>query len=306
MKKEKSDHAKKSLKGPIVPLTTPIREDDSVDYDGLVKLVNFYIENGIKTFIAVGTTGYCYALRPDEHEKAVKTTVQTAAGRAYTIAGVSHSGTAMANDLADRCEKVGADALLMVPPYYHQTRSFEGCFQHYKVVSENHSLPMIIYNMPYSNFKVDFFRKCAEVENILCVKEASGNYNFARDLLIELGNRYIVLGGGSMQYYLWLWMWGSPAYVTSIANLVPQVETQFYHHLEENNLPAATRVVADLENPFIRLMTEYGWHESLHAALKLFGLPATKLRLPLVEPPPEHIKKIKNELVKLGLLKEKQ
>ena len=296
------NRARRGLQGPVVPLTTPIRQDDTVDYDGLARLVGFYIDHGIKSFIAAGTTGYCYALRPEEHEQVVATTVQASAGLAYVIAGVSHSGTGMANDLADRCERVGADALLMVPPYYHQTSSPDGCFKHYKSVSENHSLPMIVYNTPYSAFDVAFFRRCAEVENIIAIKEARGEYNFARDLLVELGERFLVLSGGSMRYYLWHWLWGAAGYVTSVANLVPEIELRFYRHLRQHDLKAAVDIVKQIEQPFLAIMIEYGWHASLHVALKVFGLPAEKLRLPLVEPPPEHVARMKQEFERIGIL----
>ena len=110
------EEAKARLRGPVVPMTTPIKADGAVDYDGLSKLTRFYVEGGIKVLIAVGTTGYCYALTEEEHRRAVETIVQAADGRAFVIAGVSHSGTMMSNRLADICENAGADALLMTPP----------------------------------------------------------------------------------------------------------------------------------------------------------------------------------------------
>ena len=103
---------------------------------------------------------------------------------------------------------------------------------------------------------------------------------------------------------MWMWLWGSPAYVTSIANLVPEIELSFYQYLCKGDISSARKIVAEMEQPFLKIMTEYGWHQSLHAALKIFGLPANKLRLPLVEPPPEFIKKMKQEFIRIGILKE--
>ena len=293
----------KRAKGPIVAMTTPIKEDNSVDYEGLAKLTEFYVDRGITTLIAAGSTGYCYTLTEEEHRRTVETIVKVSNGRAFIIAGVSHSGTMISNRLADICENAGADAFLMTPPYYHQTERSDNVFRHYKDVTQNHSLPMIIYNIKSANLDIDFFRRCAEIENILGVKEASVDYDFARDLLIELGDRLTIFGGGSMRYYLWLWLWGSPGYVTSIANLIPEIELRFYKYLEEKDVKSARKIIIELEQPFLDLMLKYGWHESLHAALKIFGLPANKLRLPLVEPPQEHQKRMKKEFIRMGLLK---
>jgi 4-hydroxy-tetrahydrodipicolinate synthase len=251
----------------------------------------------------VGTTGYCYALTEEEHQRAVETIVQASDGRAFVIAGVSHSGTMMSNRLADICEKAGADALLMTPPYYHQTDAPEGVYRHYKSVAENHTLGLIVYKTPTMKAEVDFFKRLAEVEHIIAIKDASGDYNFARECSIQLGERFVIFSGGSMRYYLWHWLWGAKAYVTSIANLVPQIELDFFDHLQKGDLNAARKIVVEYEQPFFEVMTQYGWHESLHAALRIFGLPAGILRLPLVEPPKFHVEKMKRTFRELGLLK---
>lgn len=293
---------KRRLVGPVVPMTTPIREDGEVDYEGLSRLTRFYVDHGIKALIAVGTTGYCYALTENEHQQAVETVVQAAGGRALVIAGVSHSGTMMANRLADICEAAGADALLMTPPYYHQTDAPEGVYRHYRSVAENHSLGLIVYKTPAMTAGVEFFERLAEVERIVAIKDASGDYNFARDCSIRLGERFAIFSGGSMRYYLWHWLWGAKAYVTSIANLVPHLELEFFDHLQNGDLAAARRIVAELEQPFFEVMLEHGWHESLHAALRLCGLPAGGLRLPLVAPPEDHLAKMEKVFRELGLL----
>ncbi|MFH1009292.1 MAG: dihydrodipicolinate synthase family protein [Candidatus Latescibacterota bacterium] len=294
--------AKTRLQGPVVPMTTPIGADGEVDYEGLAQLTRFYVGAGIQALIAVGTTGYCYALDEEEHKRAVETVVQAAEGRAFVIAGVSHSGTRMSNRLADICEKAGADALLMTPPYYPHMNAPEGVYRHYKSVAENHSLGVIVYKLSTMKAEVDFFKRLSEVENIVGMKDSSGDYSFARECDIQLGDRFVIVSGGSMRYYLWHWMWSARAYVTGIANLVPQIELDFYDHLQKGDLDAAKKVVVDLEQPFFEVMVEYGWHECLHAALKIFGLPAACLRLPLVEPPKSHVEKMERRFLELGLL----
>jgi 4-hydroxy-tetrahydrodipicolinate synthase len=293
----------KKLEGPVLAMTSPIKNDDSIDIDGIEKLTRFYVDHGIKNIIAAGTTGYCYTLSEEEHEKVVETIVNSANGEAFIIAGVSHSGTRIANRLADVCEKAGADALLMTPPYYHQTRTLQGVYEHYKDVAVNHSLPLIIYHTWYNEYGIDLFEKCAEVDNIAGVKDASGDYNFSRDLMIGLSDRFTVLSGGSMRYFFWHWLWGGRAGVTSIGNLVPEIELQFYQSLLSGDMEEAKKVIVEKEQPFFELMENYGWHPFLHAAMKIFGLPAAKLRLPLVDPPEKHYEKMREAFYRIGILK---
>ena len=304
MNKNSFDRLKK-MEGPVIAMTTPIKNDDTIDIEELAKLTRFYIDNGVKNLIAAGTTGYCYTLTTEEHKKVVETIVNSANGEAFIIAGVSHSGTRISNRLADICEKAGADALLITPPYYHQTRSFEGVYEHYKDVAINHSLPLIIYHTWYNEFGLDLFKKCAEVDNIAGVKEASGDYNFARDLLIELGDRFSIIAGGAMRYFMWHWMWGARTSVTSIGNLVPEIENNFHDYMLKGELEKAREIVIRKEQPFLEVMVEYGWHQSLHSAMKIFGLPTGKLRLPMVELPPKQIKKLEETFIKIGILKKK-
>lgn len=295
------ENAMQHLTGPTVPMTTPIGDDGQVDYDGLARLTSFYVDHGIKVLIAAGTTGYCYALTEAEHKRVVETVVQAANEKAYVIAGVSHSGTMMANRLADMCEEAGADALLLTAPYYSRSPD-QGVFEHYRSVAENHSLGLIVYNRSTEPLSVEFFRRLAEIDNIIGIKDTSGDLHFGRDICVELGERFAVISGGGMRYFMWHWLWGARTYSASIANLVPEVEIEFYRHLDAGDLESAKRVVIDLERPFFQVMTEYGWHSSLHSAMKLFGLPAGSLRLPLIEPPASHVKKMEQAFRDLGLL----
>lgn len=294
---------RRNIVGPVVPLTTPIKQDGQIDYDGLAELTQFYISNEIKIMIAAGTTGYCYALSEQEHRLVVETIVKAAAGRALIIAGVSHSGTANSDRLADLCEKAGADALLMTPPYYGpDVCSQEGAFRHYKSVAENHSLGIIVYNRPPVLLDVDIFKRLADIENIVGVKDASGDYNFGREVTIQLQDRLTIISGGSMRYFLWHCLWGARAYVSGIANVVPKIEIDFFECIEKGDMDGAKRIVIQYEEPFFQAMGLCGWHEFLHATIKLFGLPAGSLRLPLIEPPQSHVDKMEKVFREIGLL----
>ena len=303
MSQSSVDEARQSIVGPIVPLTTPIREDGQVDYDGLAKLTEFYVAGGIKIMIAAGTTGYCYALNYHEHGRVVETVVKAAAGKAFVIAGVSNSGTANSNKLADLCEEAGADALLMTAPYYGvDVCSQEGAFRHYKSVAENHSRGVIVYNRRPVLLEVDIFKRLSDIENVIAIKDASGDYNFGREVSIQLQDRFTIISGGSMRYFLWHCLWGARAYVTGIANLVPRIGIDFFDRIGKGDVEGAKRIVVECEQPFLQAVRPCGWHEFFHAALKIFGLPAGTLRLPLVEPPKSHVAKMEKVFREIGLL----
>ncbi len=296
------EQARQKVRGPVVPMTTPCNEDGSIDYEGVQQLTRFYVEHGINTIIAAGTTGYCYTLTPQEHKEIVRTIVETANGEAFIIGGATHSGTRIANHLADICQEVGTDALLVAPPYYGGTAEPEGTYQHYKSIAQNHDLGVFVYNRGPIELDVPFFERLAEIHKIIGIKDASGDYNFARDVGIALSDRFVLVGGGSMRRFLWQWLWGGQAYVTGIANLVPEIEHRFFGYLEENDIVGAKQIIIDYEQPFFEAMMEYNWWASLHLALKIFGLPAGKLRLPLVEPPAAHRQKLEQMFRNIGLL----
>ena len=124
----------------------------------------------------------------------------------------------------------------MTPPYHHQTTNAEGIYEHYKSVAKNHTLGLIVYKTSLAILDIELFKRLADIENIIGIKDASGDYNFAREICIKLGDRFIIISGGSIRYYLWHWLWGAPAYITSIANLVPQIEIDFFNYLKGGDL----------------------------------------------------------------------
>ena len=285
-----------------MPMTTPCLEDGSVDYEGVERLAQFYVDHGINNIIAAGSTGYCYTLTPEEHKRIVEIIVQTAGEQAFILGGAAHSGTRVSNQLADICQEAGVDALLLAPPYYGGSAGPEGTYQHYRSVADNHDIGLFVYNRGPIQLDVAFFERFAEIEKIIGIKDASGDYNFARDLGVALSDRFVIMGGGSMRYFLWQWLWGGQAYVTGIANMVPELELRFFACLERNDIAAAKQIIIDYEQPFFEVMLKYNWWESLHVALKVFGLPAGTLRLPLVEPPSAHRQEVEQVFRDIGLL----
>ena len=183
--------------GSIVALVTPMQPDGSVDHEALGRLVEFHVANGTHAIVAVGTTGESPTLNLEEHIGVVRTVVQRAAKRIPVIAGTGSNCTRDAIETTQLAKDVGADACLMVTPYYNRPTQ-EGLFQHYKAIAQRVSIPIILYNVP-SRTGCD--RKPETVErlalalpNIVGIKEA-GSLERNRELFARVGGRLALLSG---------------------------------------------------------------------------------------------------------------
>jgi 4-hydroxy-tetrahydrodipicolinate synthase len=212
------------LKGIIVPVTTPFNEKFEIDYDALETLMKFYLDNGLKCFIAAGSTGECYVLTAEEHEKVVKTIVNTCKKYkdTFVLGACSHTSTAMSNKLADICQDAGVDGLLLTPPYY--LNHSDMCPVHYRSVAKNHDIPLIIYHNKAMPEDMSLWEEFVKEPNILGVKFATHNIYMARQLISKYRDRLVIYGGGSMLQYLPMALHGSPGYVGGFCNFMPQIE----------------------------------------------------------------------------------
>jgi len=299
---------KKRLKGTIVPMPTPFKENLEIDYEGLRMYTRFLIDNGIKVISPLGSTGQFDALTMEERKKVMKTVVEEANHEAVVVVGAGHSGTSISNELVHYAEEIGADAVLVCPPYY-QYSGAEGIYQHYKTLSDNNSIGIVVYNnkavIQSAPLDLSLYDKVTALDNVVGVKEASGDYNFYYNLQTKFGDRVAIIGGGSMRHYLWGYMWGSPAYFASLANFVPQVEVEFFELLTQGKINKAKEIVVNLEQPFFEVAVKFGWQESLKATMEVFGLPAGPPRLPLIPLSEEKKEELRKVLTSLGLLKNK-
>lgn len=165
------------IQGSIVALVTPMNEDGSVDKDSLKKLVEFHIEQGTDSLVAVGTTGESATLDENEHCDVIKTIVDYVNGRIPVIAGTGANSTREAIELTERAKAVGADACLLVTPYYNKPTQ-EGLYLHHKAVAEAVDIPQILYNVPgrtACDMLPETVARLAKIDNIVGVKEATGD-----------------------------------------------------------------------------------------------------------------------------------
>jgi len=183
--------------GSMVALVTPMHGDGSLDDAALARLVEFHIENGTDAIVSVGTTGESPTLSPGEHIDVIRRTVELVAGRIPVLAGAGGNATSEAIELARAAVDVGADATLQVTPYYNKPTQ-EGLYQHFAAVAEAVPCPHILYNVP-GRTSVDLLpetvERLAAIENIVGIKEATGDPARGRDIIDRCGDRIAVYSG---------------------------------------------------------------------------------------------------------------
>lgn len=183
--------------GSLVALVTPMKIDGSVDWAALKRLVEWHIAEGTHGIVAMGTTGESPTLSVEDHLAVVRTVIEVAAGRVSVIAGTGANATAEAIVLTREAAKLGADAALLVTPYYNKPTQ-EGLYQHYKAIAEAVDIPQILYNVP-GRTGVDMqnatVARLLGVKNIVGIKDATGNLERGRELIRLLGNAMAVYSG---------------------------------------------------------------------------------------------------------------
>jgi 4-hydroxy-tetrahydrodipicolinate synthase len=185
------------FRGSMVAMVTPMNDDGSLDFDALKRLVDFHMENGTDAIVAVGTTGESPTLDMDEHCEVIRRTVEYARGRVPVIAGTGANSTSEAIELTRCAEQAGANACLLVTPYYNKPTQ-EGLYRHHKAIAEAVSIPQILYNVPGRtavDIQPETVERLAQIPNIVGIKEATGNLDRAREILRRCGGRFELYSG---------------------------------------------------------------------------------------------------------------
>jgi len=183
--------------GSMVALVTPMHEDGSLDYAALRRLIDFHVEQGTDALVVVGTTGESATLDMDEHCEVIRVAVEHARGRLPVIAGTGANATAEAIELTRCAERAGADACLLVTPYYNKPTQ-EGLYRHFKAIAEAVPIPQILYNVPgrtACDMLPETVERLAPIPNIVGIKEATGNLDRTREILRRCGARLDLYSG---------------------------------------------------------------------------------------------------------------
>jgi 4-hydroxy-tetrahydrodipicolinate synthase len=282
-------------------LVTPFRRDLSLDEETLRHLVRRQIEAGINFLVPCGTTGESPTLTRAEHLRVVGITLEEAKGKVPVLAGAGGYNTHEVIELAREIERMGADGILSVTPYYNKPTQ-EGLYQHYKAIAAAIHLPVVVYSVQGRtgvNVEPSTLARLAEIENIVGVKEASGNIGQMANVLQEVPSDFAVLSGDD-SITIPLIALGGRGIVSVASNEIPAEMTQLAQACLRNDFAAARQIQAR----FLPLMN-VNFVESnpipVKAAMALMGLLEPVYRLPMVPPAPASLSKIEKVLESVGV-----
>lgn len=219
------------LHGSMTALITPMHANGDVDFQSLANLIDWQIEQGTNVLVAVGTTGESATLSVREHVDVIDFYIKQVAGRVPVIAGTGANNTVEAIELTQHAKKVGADAVLLVAPYYNKPTQ-EGLYQHYKAIAEAVDIPQILYNVPgrtIVDIQQTTVERLADIENIVAIKDATGDVTRGAQLIEAVNGRMIVLSGddGTAVELVKL---GAKGNISVTANIAPKQMSQVYAH----------------------------------------------------------------------------
>ena len=273
------------FKGSNVALITPFK-NNKLDVDNYIELIHFHIKNGTNGLVPAGTTGESPTLTHEEHEKVIELCIKEAKGKIPVIAGTGSNSTAEAISLTKHAEKVGADGVLIVTPYYNKPTQ-EGLYQHYKAINDSCGIPIIIYNIPSRSvidMTVETMTRLFELKNIVGVKDATGNLDRVNQQKEKMGNDFIQLTGedGNVLEFN---KRGGVGCISVTANIAPKLCSDFqkFSFSKNNNEIKEAERINELLQPVHKSLFIESNPSPVKYAAKLLNLCSDDVRLPLVK-----------------------
>ena len=289
--------------GAGVAIVTPFKEDESIDYDRLDELIDFHCENGTDSIVICGTSGEAATMTEREHMECVKFTVERTKGRIPVIAGTGSNCTKTAMELSKEAAGYGADGVLVVTPYYNKATQ-KGLYQHFKAVADAVDVPVILYNVPSRtgcNIEPETVVKlCTEVENIVGVKEASGNISQVAKLM-SLAKGKVDLYSGNDDQIVPLLSIGGKGVISVLSNVAPRQTHEICEKFFAGDVAGSCQEQLRAIDLVKALFCEVN-PIPVKMALNLMGKEVGGLRAPLTEMEPEHAKVLKQAMEEYGIL----
>ncbi len=294
------------FKGSNVALVTPFK-GDSLDEESYIKIINFHLENGTNGLVPAGTTGESPTLSHSEHEKVIELCIQEAKGKIPVIAGTGSNSTTEAISLTEHAEKAGADAALIVTPYYNKPTQ-EGLYQHYKAINDKCGIPIIIYNIPgrsVIDMTVDTMARLFELKNIVGVKDATGDLNRVDETFKKIGNEFIQLTGEDGLAYEYNKR-GGVGCISVTANIAPKMCSDMQNFSKSQNKDEQIKAeeIDKILQPVHKSLFIESNPSPVKYAAKLIGLCDDSVRLPLVTVLDQTKVEVKNALLSAKLINE--
>ena len=292
------------FKGSNVALITPFK-DNKLDVDAYIKLIHFQMNNGTNCLVPAGTTGESPTLSHNEHQQVIELCIKETDGKNPVIAGTGSNSTEEAISLTTHAEKVGANAVLIVTPYYNKPTQ-EGLYQHYKAINDKCGIPILIYNIPgrsVIDMSVDTMARLFELKNIVGVKDATGDLNRVNQQKNKMGKKFIQLTGND-DNALEFNKRGGVGAISVTGNIAPKLCSEFqkFPISESNNEKKEAERLDKILQPIHNSMFIESNPSPVKYAAKLLGLCEDDVRLPLVKVTESTKESVKKALVSAKLL----
>lgn len=289
--------------GAAIAIITPMNTDGSINYAVLGEIIDFQIENGTDAIVICGTTGEASTMTDEEHIECIRFAVERTAKRVPVIAGTGSNDTAYAVNLSKEAEKVGADALLVVTPYYNKTTQ-RGLISHFTAIADAVNIPLVLYNIPGRtgmNIEISTIKELAKHKNICAVKEASGNISYTAKLIAECGDMIDIYSGND-DMIVPLMSLGAKGVISVLSHVIPKETHMMTQYCLENNFAEATKLQIKYLDLINNLFIEVN-PIPVKEAVNMMGVNAGSCRLPLCDMTDEHKAILRASLEKHGLIK---
>lgn len=290
------------FKGSAVAVITPFDENLDLDYKAYDKILDFHLENSTDALVVCGTTGEATTMTEDEKIKLIKYTVEKINGRLPIIAGTGSNDTYSAAAFSKKVSQIeGVDGLLVVTPYYNKTTK-EGLYEHFAYIAENSSKPIILYNVPSRtnvNIDLDTTLRLAQIENIVGIKDATGDLAYTAQLLAHKPKDFAIYSGND-DFTLPMLALGIDGSISVLANILPKENHEIYELFKAGQTDKA----ASLHLKYIDLIKDLFIEVNpvpVKAAAAMMGLCKNRLRLPLTPANTNTEAILKEKLKELGL-----
>ena len=293
------------FKGSIVALITPFK-DSNLDEESFVSIIHYHLKNGTNGLVPGGTTGESPTISHDEHRKIIEICVKESNGKIPVIAGTGSNSTDEAIALTKFAEKAGADAALVVTPYYNKPTQ-EGLYHHYKAINDNCGIPIIIYNIPprsVVDMSVDTMARLFELKNIIGVKDATANLDRVTQQKNKMGDKFVQLSGEdgtALEFNLR----GGNGCISVTANIAPKLCSEFQEASltkNNNNLISKAKQINEKLLPLHNSLFIESNPSGVKYGASLLGLCSEEVRLPLVKTTASTKKIVKSAMSRAGLL----
>lgn len=286
--------------GSGVAIITPF-DGDKTNYDVLGELIEWHIAQGTDAIVICGTTGEASTMPDEEHLAAIKYTVEKAAGRIKIIAGTGSNDTHHAIELSKTAESFGVDGLLVVTPYYNKATQ-KGLIAHYSAIANAVSVPIILYNVPSRtgvSIAIPTLKELAKIDNIVAIKEASGNISYTAQVAAEVPELYIYSGNDDM--IVPVMSLGGKGVISVVANVMPKETHEICAKYLDGDVKGSLQLQLKMLDLINKLFIEVN-PIPVKTAMRLMGYNVGELRMPLCDMEEGNLEKLKSAMKAMNLI----